>query len=301
MGTATPCARPTASSDSFRPVHRPSPGCASSAAPSPRRFASSCPSCLPATRSSPRSASAARPTPPPRPRPPTAAPAAPPPSVGAPPPPLAPRPLVTAPVGTARSGRLPPPRPSTRPSPFCPPRSPPPSPASTSKRAPPRARACACSAPRSTPSPRCAVRRARTKASSPSLRLLSRSPPTSRACVRVRCAGLSLAHGGLKGSDLTPLFSLLQGGPGTPPCALRRLSLRDNRLADVGCKALCEALCAGARAGTCLLEQLDVAANRNATPWPRSPDCAADHSSACPVAHLASSAASSPPRAVRQS
>ena len=124
---------------------------------------------------------------------------------------------------------------------------------------------------------------------------------THLACVRVRCAGLSLAHGGLKGSDLTPLFSLLQGGPGTPPCALRRLSLRDNRLADVGCKALCEALCAGGRAGTCLLEQLDVAANRNATPWPRSPDCAADHSSACPVAHLASSAASSPPRAVRQS
>ena len=57
---------------------------------------------------------------------------------------------------------------------------------------------------------------------------------------------LSLAHSSLRAADLTPLFSLLQGGPGTPPCALRRLSLRDNRLTDVGCHQLCEALCAGA-------------------------------------------------------
>lgn len=66
----------------------------------------------------------------------------------------------------------------------------------------------------------------------------------------------------LRAADLTPLFSLLQGGPGTPPCALRALSLRDNRLGDVGARQLCEALCAGGRAGSCLLQELDIACNQ---------------------------------------
>ena len=32
---------------------------------------------------------------------------------------------------------------------------------------------------------------------------------------------LSLAHGGFRGSDLLPIFTLLQGGPGSPPCRSR--------------------------------------------------------------------------------
>ena len=73
---------------------------------------------------------------------------------------------------------------------------------------------------------------------------------------------LSLAHGGLRAADLTPLFSLLQGGAGAPPVALRALSLRDNKLGDVGARQLCDALSAGGRAGACQLQQLDIAANQ---------------------------------------
>ena len=47
---------------------------------------------------------------------------------------------------------------------------------------------------------------------------------------------LSLAQGSLRPTDLTPLFTLLQGqgGAGAPQCALLRLSLRANKLLDAG-------------------------------------------------------------------
>ena len=73
---------------------------------------------------------------------------------------------------------------------------------------------------------------------------------------------LSLAYGGLRGSDMTPIFSLLQGGPATPPCGLLQLLLHHNRLADAGAHQLVDALCAGGKAGSCQLHTLDLASNQ---------------------------------------
>ena len=73
---------------------------------------------------------------------------------------------------------------------------------------------------------------------------------------------LSLANGGLRGSDLTPIFSLLKGGPGTPPCGLLQLSLGHNRLADAGTTQLVEALCAGGKTGACVIQTLDLSSNQ---------------------------------------
>lgn len=75
---------------------------------------------------------------------------------------------------------------------------------------------------------------------------------------------LSLSRSNLRPSDIAPLCTLFvpQGGGAPPGCALRHLSLRRNKLGDAGAKQLFEALCAGGRAGSCVLESLDLTSNQ---------------------------------------
>jgi len=70
---------------------------------------------------------------------------------------------------------------------------------------------------------------------------------------------LSLAGNGLRAADLTPFF---EGGSGLLACTLQSLSLANNKLGDAGVKLLSTSLVAGARAGNCVLRELDLSANQ---------------------------------------